>query len=55
MYIRYPLQELFEEYFAHLHRPGTPSKTFRIRVFAFPATEEPMTPDEIMEGDSFFG
>jgi hypothetical protein len=49
-----PRQELKEEYFAHLLRPGTPSKTFRIRCFAFAASEEPLTPDEILEGRCFF-
>ncbi|WIA22655.1 hypothetical protein OEZ86_009625 [Tetradesmus obliquus] len=48
------LQELVEDYFAHLERPGTPSKTFRIKVFVFMAAEEPLTPDEIMEGQTFF-
>ncbi|KAI8469014.1 MAG: hypothetical protein J3K34DRAFT_514681 [Monoraphidium minutum] len=48
------LAELKEEYFAHLLRPGTPSKTFRIRCFAFAASEEPLTPDEILEGQVFF-
>ena len=48
------LQELVDEYYAHLERPGTPSRTFRIRLFAFTATEEPLTPDEILEGESFF-
>ena len=46
-------QELKEEYFAHLLRPGTPSKTFRIRVFAFAASEEPLTPHEILEAQFF--
>ena len=41
-------QELKEEYFSHLLRPGTPSKTFRIRCFAFAASEDPLTPDEIL-------
>ncbi|KIY95178.1 hypothetical protein MNEG_12783 [Monoraphidium neglectum] len=48
------LAELKEEYFQHLLRPGTPSKTFRIRCFAFAASEDPMTPDEILEGQCFF-
>eukprot|EP00798_Chlamydomonas_sp_ICE-L_P015484 gene15484-21569_t len=33
------LQELYEEYFQALNRPGTPQKTFRIRVFVFPALQ----------------
>ena len=33
------MQELFEEYYAALRRPGTPLKTFRIRVYALPALE----------------
>lgn len=48
------LQELIEDYLAHLERPGTPFKTFRIKVFVFMAAEEPLTPDEIMEGQTFF-
>jgi hypothetical protein len=48
------LQELIEDYLAHLQRPGTPCKTFRIKVFVFMAAEEPLTPDEIMEGQHFF-
>jgi hypothetical protein len=47
-------QELIEDYMAHLQRPGTPCKTFRIKVFVFMASEEPLTPDEIMEGQHFF-
>lgn len=47
-------QELVEDYLSHLERPGTPSKTFRIRVFVFMAAEDPLTPDEIMEGQTFF-
>lgn len=43
-----------EDYYSHLERPGTPSKTFRIKVFVFMAAEEPLTPDEIMEGQTFF-
>ena len=43
-----------DEYFAHLERPGTPLKTFRIKVFAFPAAEDPLTPDEILDGETFF-
>eukprot|EP00879_Flechtneria_rotunda_P014712 GHRR01015373.1.p1 GENE.GHRR01015373.1~~GHRR01015373.1.p1 ORF type:complete len:400 (+),score=120.96 GHRR01015373.1:281-1480(+) len=48
------LQELVEDYYSHLDRPGTPSKTYRIKVFVFMAAEEPLTPDEIMEGQTFF-
>jgi hypothetical protein len=48
------LQELIEDYLAHLQRPGTPCKTFRIKVYVFMASEEPLTPDEIMEGHHFF-
>jgi len=47
-------QELVEDYLAHLQLPGTPRKTFRIKVFVFMAAEEPLTPDEIMEGQHFF-
>lgn len=43
-----------EDYLSHLDRPGTPHKTFRIKVFVFMAAEEPLTPDEIMEGQTFF-
>uniref|UniRef100_A0A7S0RG56 Protein kinase domain-containing protein n=1 Tax=Chlamydomonas leiostraca TaxID=1034604 RepID=A0A7S0RG56_9CHLO len=31
------LQELYDEYFGALQRPGTPLKTFRIKVYVFPA------------------
>lgn len=34
------LQELYEEYDAALRRPGTPLKTFRIKVFVFPACQD---------------
>lgn len=30
-------QELYDEYFAALARPGTPLKTFRISIYALPA------------------
>lgn len=30
-------QELYDEYFGALQRPGTPLKTFRIKVYVFPA------------------
>jgi len=56
-----PSQEMFEEYTTHLMRPGTPSKTFRIRVFVFAAAEEPYAPDQEMDeqirldGERFFG
>jgi len=33
------LQELYEEYFAALRRPGTPLKTFRVKVYVFPALQ----------------
>ena len=48
------MQELVEDYLAHLQLPGTPRKTFRIKVFVFMAAEEPLTPDEILEGQHFF-
>lgn len=47
-------QELVDEYYDHLARPGTPLKTFRIRVFAFAATEAPIKPDDILDGQSVF-
>ncbi|MEW5319144.1 MAG: hypothetical protein WDW38_010313 [Sanguina aurantia] len=34
------LQELYEEYDGALRRPGTPLKTFRIKVFVFPACQD---------------
>jgi hypothetical protein len=43
-----------DEYYDHLARPGTPLKTFRIRVFAFAATEAPIKPDDILDGQSVF-
>lgn len=48
------MQELYDEYFQALQRPGTPHRTFRIKVFVFPALqfetmyEQPGTDD--MEG-----
>jgi hypothetical protein len=33
------LQELYEEYFSALRRPGTPLKTFRVKVYVFPALQ----------------
>jgi hypothetical protein len=33
------LQELLHEYFDALSRPGTPLKTFRIKIFIFPALQ----------------
>lgn len=44
------LKEMFEEYFRGLRMPGTPVKTFRLRVFLFPAEEEPFTPEDILDG-----
>jgi hypothetical protein len=48
-------QELQDDYLTALARPGTPYKTFRIKVYVFAAAEDPLTPDEIMEGAHFFG
>lgn len=40
-------QELFGEYRHALRLPGTPIKTFRLRLFLFPAAEEPVTPEDL--------
>ena len=34
------VQELYEEYFLALQRPGTPVKTFRVKLFLFPALQD---------------
>ena len=47
-------QEMFEEFFRALKVPGTPVKTFRLRVVLFPAAEEPMTPEELADAQHFF-
>ena len=47
-------QEMFEEFFLALKVPGTPVKTFRLRVLLFPAAEEPMTPEELADAQHFF-
>ena len=47
-------QEMLDEYQRGLHIPGTPIKTFRLRVFLFPALDEPFTPEEIADGEQFF-
>lgn len=41
------LQELFDEYFRALRLPGTPIKTFRLRLFLFRAAEVPYTPEDL--------
>lgn len=35
-----PTQEMYDEYVQALRRPGTPVKTFRIKVFLFPALQD---------------
>lgn len=40
-------QELFDEYQRALRLPGTPIKTFRLRLFLFPAAEDPFTSEEL--------
>lgn len=47
-------QEMLDEYQRGLRIPGTPIKTFRLRVLLFPAAEEPFTPEEIADGEFFF-
>mmetsp|Transcript_25426 Transcript_25426/g.75108 ORF Transcript_25426/g.75108 Transcript_25426/m.75108 type:complete len:878 (-) Transcript_25426:269-2902(-) len=39
------LQELYDEYFQALRRPGTPIKTFRVKVFLFPALQDELDID----------
>lgn len=39
--------ELFGEYERALRLPGTPIKTFRLRIFLFPAAEDPYTPEDL--------
>ncbi|KAL4860150.1 putative serine/threonine-protein kinase SIS8 [Chlorella vulgaris] len=41
------IKELFHEYSRALRMPGTPIKTFRLRVFLFPAAEDPYTPEDL--------
>lgn len=54
------LQEMFEEYQRGLAVPGTPIRTFRLRVLLFSVVEvpysvgEPFTPEEIQDGHDFF-
>lgn len=48
------LQEMLEEYQRGLRIPGTPIKTFRLRVLLFRASEEPFTPEELADGEEFF-
>ena len=33
--------------------PGTPIKTFRLRIFLFRAAEDPLTPEDIAAADKF--
>lgn len=33
-------QELYDEYFQAMQRPGTPVKTFRIKLYLFPALQD---------------
>lgn len=47
-------QEMLEEYQRGLRIPGTPIKTFRLRVLLFRASEEPFTPEELADGEQFF-
>lgn len=47
------LQELFDEYARALRLPGTPVKTFRLRVFLFRAAEDPLTPEDIAAADKY--
>ncbi|KAK9829327.1 hypothetical protein WJX72_005201 [[Myrmecia] bisecta] len=48
------VQEMFDEYWRSLRLPGTPVKSFRIRVYLFPAEEEELTAEELQEGTVFF-
>eukprot|EP00887_Chlorella_sp_A99_P004451 scaffold30.g4451.t1 len=41
--------ELFDEYVRALCLPGTPVKTFRLRMFLFPASEDPYTPEDMAQ------
>lgn len=41
------IMELFGEYERALRLPGTPIKTFRLRIFLFPAAEDPYTPEDL--------
>lgn len=51
---------MFEEYQRGLAVPGTPIRTFRLRVLLFSVVEvpysvgEPFTPEEIQDGHDFF-
>lgn len=54
------LEEMFEEYMRGLRVPGTPIRTFRLRVFLFGVVEVPysvdetMTAEELADAHSFF-
>jgi hypothetical protein len=41
------IAELYGEYFRALRQPGTPIRTFRLRLFLFRAAEDPYTPEDI--------
>lgn len=41
------IAELFDEYSRALRLPGTPIKTFRLRLFLFRAAEVPYTPEDL--------
>ena len=53
-------QEMFDEYQRGLAVPGTPIRTFRLRVLLFAVVEvpysvgDPFTPEEIQDGRDFF-
>lgn len=46
------IEELFDEYVRALCLPGTPVKTFRLRMFLFPASEDPYTPEDMAQAAS---
>ncbi len=48
------LQEMFDEHARALRMPNTPVKLFRMRVFLFSASEDPLTAEERADAEKFF-
>lgn len=49
------VQELYDEYLRALRLPGTPVKTFRLRLFLFPAAEDAYTPEDLAAVARYMG
>ena len=50
----FDVQEMFDEYFKAAKLNKVANKTFRLHLWLYKAEEEPLTPEEIEEGQSFF-